>query len=774
MDQFPSDRARLGDYEVNLQTGELRPCGAEGTGQTVLLREQPFRILKLLIESDGKIVTREEIRNALWPNDTIVDFGHSINVAIGILRRMLGDSSESPQYIETVARRGYRLLASLEWLPGSAVPRGNDKPEDAPMSDLRGAARRVYSYKRLWLGATAFAVLATGAWTYVDFHRSPALSPGDTVVLTVKNDTTDPAFEDALYTAARVGLIQTPYVNLLDNTKVMSMLSEMKLSNTAKLLEPENAQRVCVKTNSKAAVNVEIAEEGNEFRIGLMAVDCHSGKTLAHVAKTAATRDKVIQTLGVALVQLRGKLGEPAASIARFNKPLETATSASPEALQLLTDGYRRHLAGDFAGAISFYQRAIEADPNLALAYSAQVSGHSSTGRYDLAAIASEKVFALRNQLTAPLRHQAEYYHDLVVTRDVEKACDATSQWVNDFPQDFQARDDNAFCLQTLGQPDRSLAQIREAARLIPSPVTYAEWVILSLNAGRYDETQAIFEQADKLGFDSEELREYRFDFAFQTRNEQETAKQWKWADGRPNAKSELTYEQAYIDQYLGKSRAAHKLAEQLHARPLSDWHIALTDALLGDASLAHQEAEAALKDRTQPCDPFAVILAFAFAGDTKRAQQLFDTLKREKTPGVDAREYSLAMMEAAIQLNQQAPADAVGVLQPTLKYDLSDTNSLGNMFPAYFRGLGYLGIHDGPRAAAEFQKVLDHPGLVDLHINGALARLQLARAQRMMGDKIAARSSYEAFLALWKDADADIPVYKQAKAEYAALMKQQ
>jgi serine/threonine protein kinase/tetratricopeptide (TPR) repeat protein len=1089
MEHGLSNRVGLGGFQLDLKSGELCSVGMANGDSKVLLREQPFQVLQMLIERGGKIVTRDEIKRKLWPNDTIVDFDHSINVAIGSLRRALGDSADNPQYIETLARRGYRLLVAIEWLQTTTeMPRGeagstktfpgpggligkkvshyrvleviggggmgmvykaedlklgrrvalkflpeeladdpgslqrfereaqtasalnhpnictiyeieeyegqpfivmellegetllhhltaspsksmplvplldiaiqicdglqaaHDKgiihrdikpanifltkqgpvkildfglaklasteevegiglsgvaditsagskqpsreagtetsrgvhtnltrtgiaigttgymsPEQvrkekldartdlfsfglvlyemaagrraftgetaavvhdailnhtpAPANDLNSAvprglnaviakalekdrSRRCQSAEemheqlervrremhparrmRKWFAsAVLLLVVAASVWIYRDYRNKVTLSARDTVVLAVSNQTSDPVFDDALNMALRVGLEQTPYLNVLAEDKVRGTLSMLKVSQDAKVT-PELAREVCLKTNSKMVVDSSIADAGNGLRIELKGIDCQSGVTVARVRQDAASRNEVVRVLGVSAAQLRGKLGEPAASIAKFNRPLEQATSPSLEALQLLTEGYKRHLAGDFRGALPYYQRAIELDSDFALAYAALGSVYGGRTEFALAAPAERKAYKLRTRLTERARFQVEDLYYAVVTGEQEKACAVLSQWVQTFPDDFIAHSNFAGCLLSLGQLDRSLAEAREAARLLPSPWSYNAVIFGNILTDRLDDAKATFDEAAARKFDAPPMHVTRALLAFLKKDEAAMQEQWSWAMGnvgKPAAESLLLYARPSVETYYGHFREARRVLKQGIAletkagsgRPTSEYDTvhALREAEAGNSARAQRAAAKALQKVRDRDTQLALALVFARAGDIEQAQKLAHALSQDFPLDTVLQNYCLPTIRAAIKLHENDPAAAVEILRPTVKYDLADADSFNSLYPAYIRGLAYLRMGEGRLASVEFQKLLDHPGRVAREITGALSHLQLARAQKMMGDQAAARTSYEDFLTLWKDADSDIPIYRQAKAEYQEL----
>jgi len=737
----------------------------------------------MLIERGGELVTREEIKKLLWRNDTTVDFDHSINVAIGTLRRALGDSADSPRYIETVARRGYRLLVAPEW-PGSAT----DSPcsrRDEPVAEMPADLARVgietqppRRYAGRWFAAAAlFVVVATGVRLYWGLRNQTSLSDTGTIVLAdISNRTGDPVLDDALNAALRLSLDQTPFLNVLGADKVRGTLTVLKLSATR--VTPETARQVCLRTNSKMVVGSSIEDAGNRFVIELTAIDCQSGTAVARVRDEVASRNEIVRVLGAAAGQLRNKLGEPATSVARFNKPLEEAASPSLEALQSLVKGYTRHLAGDARGARSSYQRATELDPQFALAYAALGAAHSNLGELTQATAALKKAYELRGRLSEPNRFRVEdlYYDE--VTGEKEKAYSVLSKWVQTFPRDVVARNNFARCLKLLGQLDRAAAEAREAARLLPSPWSYNISIIQSTLADQLNEAKAAVEEANAQKFDSSDLRLTRAMLAFLQGDDASLAEQWRWAVGKPDVGRFLVV-QSYVEAYRGHFRIARALMQQAidsagkaGTLPNDRLNEARTDAEVGNVLAARRLTAQALNKSPNRNRQLMLALVLARTGDVEQAQELADSLDAAFPLDTSIQYYCLPTIRAAMRLQASDPAGAVEALRRTEKYELADPDSFSVLYPAYIRGLAYLQMHEGRLAAAEFKKLLAHPGLVGTAVTGVLSHLQLARAHRIMGDEASARKSYEDFLTLWKDADPETPIYQQAKAEYVELPK--
>ena len=510
------ERVRFGTFELNVRTGELVSIGTEPVepgSAKVLLREQPFRILRILVERQGQMVTRQEIRQILWPNDTFVDYERSINVAMAILRKSLADDADHPKYIETLARRGYRLIVPVEWQESTAdIPKVEDLQTSTPLPANRNGGltgTRIFRYRVLEILAIVALVLilVTAGALFWRHHSGIALSSTDTLVLAdVTNQTSDGALDEGLNFALLVALEQSPYLNLLGGDKLHETARRLGLSEETKitpLVTPQVALQVCRKTNSRAVVSASIKDIGNRFRIELSAIDCQSGKTREQKVHEAERRDDIVRTLGLSASQLRASLGESKDSLRRFNQPLDQATSASPEALQFLTLGYEKQLSGDIPGALAYYARAIEKDQNFALAYAAEGSGNEWLNK-DAAAVAGySAAFELRNRLTIPSRFRVETAYYGTARKEWDKACRVGQEWVQAFPRDVIARINFSFCLANLGRHDEQLVQAREAARLLPSAPTLIRLLVAALSAQRIDEARETYDEAISRGVDS-------------------------------------------------------------------------------------------------------------------------------------------------------------------------------------------------------------------------------------------------------------------------------
>jgi eukaryotic-like serine/threonine-protein kinase len=773
MSTSPSRRVRFGAFELDLTTGELRSVEAPDPNHPdpnnkVLLREQVFQVLRMLLEREGKIVTREEIKSRLWANDTVVDFDQSINATIKALRRALGDSADDPRYIETLGRRGYRLLPAIEY-PESA-------PGTAP-AEVAAETHPTRGWRRRALATGALlAVGAFSVWRYEVYRHRITLAPTDTIVLAdVDNRTGDLVFDDALNNALRYEMDQTPYLNLLGVDKTYATLGQLKLAPSTKITS-EVARQICSKSNSKMVIADSIADAGNRYRVEIRALDCGSGATLAEEGRDINARNEVVHELGATAVRLRRRLGEPAESLARFNQPLEKATSASLEALQTGAEGTKLFLAGDPQAALPLYQRGIELDPDLALTYEGIGMANGALGHYDLMAAAVTRAYQLRDRMTEKDRLNAEYLYYSGVTGELDKCYSVLVRLLELFPRDVFFHTNLAHTLHKLGQLNRAADLEDETAQLAPSSL-YFSWAARdNMIASRFNEARSWLAQAEALKFDSPELRIQRLRLAF-VEGDRGTLDRILEDEAQGPDRVVFLRDISKFEAQQGHFDSADRL--QLQGSKLSSDPedisralvlSALRNAEAGRVIQARKAQDQVLQSKLERGQRMILALSLARSGRTDEAERIAEEVSQEAPLDTVVQTYLVPTVRAAVKLQKHDPDAAIDLLRGTVQYDLAETESFDYLYPAYIRGLAYLELGDGRSAAGEFQKLIDNPGVCLGYITGPLARLQLGRAQRLMGDDASARESYGEFLITWKGADPDLPVYRQAKAEYAQL----
>ncbi len=747
---------------MDVRARELRKQGVR-----IKLQEQPFQVLAVLLQRPGEVVTREELRSQNWPPDTFVDFDNSLNTAINKLREALGDSADNPRFIETLPRRGYRFIT-----PVTSEDRKASATGAAAVSD-----KRAWKTAAIMAGALAAAVSAGGL--YWRSHRSPKLTEKDTIVLgDFTNTTGDPVFDGTLREGLSVELEQSPFLSLESEEGIQQTLRMMGQPTNVRLT-PQIAREVCQRTNSTAALDGSIALIGTRYNVILKAVNCVNGELLASTEAQASDKNHVLDALGKVALEMRRRLGESLSTVQKYNTPLEQATTPSLEALQAFSLGVKAQSAGDVA-PVAFFQSAIQLDPNFAAAYDAMGSENEVIGTV-LAVENIRKAFELRTRVSEreKLIIEGDYYH--FVTGDRMKAQQSYILGEQIYPREVTFRESLGVLYNALGQYETGLREDQEAVRLAPSSITYRFLIYTYLSLNRDEDAAALARETHGKGLDSS-LGTTLYSLAFYRNDTAEMSRQVAAWAGKPGQEDLLLALEADTAAYFGHlgrarelSRQASSSAKRARENETSVTYeavAALREGLFGNANQAGQRTALAKERSGGPDKYYAVALALAYAGE--RLQGLADNFNESFPENTVVQFNYLPTLRAKLALSHSNPQQALDTLEVAAPSELGLPAlwfyNWPNLYPVYVRGEAYLAAHQGGKAVAEFQKILDHRGIVLNEPIGALAHLQLGRAYAMEGDTAKSRAAYQNFLALWKDADPDIPILKQAKAEYAKL----
>ena len=581
-----------------------------------------------------------------------------------------------------------------------------------------------------------------------------------------------------------MALGQSPFLNVLSDSKVGAVLKLMTRPADT-VLTPEIAREVCQRAGARAYIAGSIASLGSQYVLGVRAVECQSGDTLAEMQSTAASREKVLGTLGKAASELRGNLGESLTSLQKFDTPLEQATTHSLEALSQYSAARRIDNVNGDPAAIPIYKRAIELDPNFATAYNSLAISYSNLTEYALATESAKKAYELRDRASERERYSIEENYYFSVTGELDKANQVLEQWAQNYPREVRPLVALALSHNLVGQYDKAVAEIQATLRL--NPDSSAAYLNLEANyaaLNRAEDAAAAYRQSLARKLEHPILHVNRYGVAFLQEDTAEMQRQLDWVRGKPGVEDMLLSMHSDTEAYFGHLRRAREFSRRAaDSAILSDkkesaaeWllNAALREAELGYPVRAREQVKAAL-DLASSRDVLTLAaLALARAGENTRATSLADDLGRASPVNTVLNGYWLPTIRAAVRLNRRQSDSAIDVLRAALPYELGEPNPQaqigGSLYPIYVRGEAYLKAGQGPQAVLEVQKLLDHRGVVQNFVLGALARLQLGRAYELSGDRVRARNCYEDFLTLWKDADPDIPILKQAKAEYAKL----
>jgi serine/threonine protein kinase/tetratricopeptide (TPR) repeat protein len=641
------------------------------------------------------------------------------------------------------------------------------------------------------IGAVALVILAVIAG-YQYFHRTAKLTEKDTIVLAdFANTTGDPVFDDTLKTALTVALRQSPFLNVLSDNKVAAMLKLMTRPPNTKLT-PDVTRELCQRAGSKAYVEGAIGSLGNEYVLGLKVVDCQSGDVLAQEQTTAAGKEKVLDSLGAAASKLRSELGESLATVQKLDVPLAQATTSSLEALQAYSLGRKFSLEKGPSAAVPYHQRAVELDPSFAMGYVALGSDYYALAELERAREYRSKAFQLREHASEQekLAIIAPYYE--TVTGELNEAAQAYQRSIASYPRSGTAYANLCNLYNELGQYEKAMEACRESFRL-GSEWGYVQLANSLLALHRFDEARQVIQQAQARKLDNFILQIALYALAFLKADSTGMAEQQQWFAGKPeeNMGFSLASDTDAYSGHLGKARVWTERAVASAIRVDSKevaaiWreNSALREAAFGNATDARREAAQGLKlhPASQSVELEAA-LALAMAGDAGQVESLAGDLNKRFPLDTQVQSLWLPAIRTQLALNRNNPTGALNNLQAATPVELGQISFVANLsclYHTYVRGEAYLAAGQGTEAAAEFQKILDHGGIVWNCWTGALAHLGVARANALQvrtsqgADADAARvralAAYKDFLIQWKDADPDIPILKQAKAEYAKL----
>jgi eukaryotic-like serine/threonine-protein kinase len=629
--------------------------------------------------------------------------------------------------------------------------------------------------------------LAVGGWLF--FSRKAhahALTDKDTIVLAdFTNSTGDPTFDGALRQGLSVQLEQSPFLSIISDQQVQQTLQMMGQKPDAKLT-PEIARELCQRTASAAVLDGSIAQVGTPYLLTLKAVNCPSGESLASTEAQASDKNHVLDALGKTAAEIRNKLGESLSTVQKFNTPLEQATTPSIEALKAFSLGLQVHTTAGDAAAIPFYKHAIELDPNFALAYAWLGLSFNSLGELSKDVEFTRKAYELRDRTTEPEKYFITARFHKVVTGNLEKAEEALLLWIQAYPRSAVPHIYLAGAIYPVtGQYAKAVEHGKEAVRLSPnfSP-SYALPIFDYIALNRFDEAKASYDQAIERKLNSGFFPLFLYQLAFLRNDSAGMAQQVALSAGKPPVEDWLLGLEADTAAYSGRLRSARELSrravdaaersEEKEAAATYSAASGLREALFGYTDEARRLAALAMKYPAGHDVQYASALALAYAGDDRQAQALAYGLSKSFPESTIVQYNYLPTLRAKLALRNGNAAGALESLRAASRYELGQTTysiyRSTALFPVYVRGEAYLAAHQGSEAADEFQKILDHRGIVLNEPIGALAHLQLGRAYALQGDNAKAKDAYQDFFKLWKDADADIPILKQAKAEYAKL----
>jgi serine/threonine protein kinase/Flp pilus assembly protein TadD len=764
-------------YEMGTGTLPFRGETSALIFQSILDRA-PVSPVRLNPDMPAKL---EDVINKALEKDRNLRYQHAADIRADLQR--LKRDTESGRAVASVS--GSVAVAQESGTYPVIAPRASGSatvpaPSGAVSSVHATSSSSVQPGNKFWKILIPVALLllaAIGGGLYWRSRATAKLTEKDSVLLAdFVNTTGDAVFDGTLKQALAVQLEQSPYLNLLPDSKIRAALRFMGRSPDERLTR-DVAREICLRDNVKAMLAGSISSLGSHYVITLEAVNAQSGDTIVHEQVEAESKEQVLKSLDQAASKLREKLGESIGSVQKFTTPLESATTSSLEALQAFTLGQAEHQKTNDDGAIPHLKRAVELDPNFAMAYATLGVVYNNQNRPVEAREALQKGYELRERASEREKFYIQSHYDDEVLNDPTKSLAVYAEWIQTYPRDTVPRDNSALMYSTIGQFQKAVAAASEALRIEPNDrYAYANLIGAYEGLNRFDEARSIGEQAVSQKLDSIPVHFSLADLAYIRGDAPAYEHEINSANGTPDEPLMLFFKGAGLAG-MGKIKATRETLAKARVELLSaggkDFAATLLaaeaymDNMAGDFAEGRQKAEQALAlSQDQDARAFASV-SLALAGDSSKAAAVMGELGARFPESERLRQVSGPRVVAVSALQANKPQEALEALEHLRPYELGTGPNGVGVEPIYLRGLAYLKLKDGQKAAAEFQRVLDHRGSAPWDMAHPLSRLGLARAHVLEGDASKARTAYQDFFAAWKDADADLPVLRDAKAEY-------
>jgi DNA-binding winged helix-turn-helix (wHTH) protein/Tfp pilus assembly protein PilF len=744
-------------------------------GEAVALTPKTFQILLVLVRHRQEIVTKDDLLKTVWP-DTFVEEGN-LSRNIFLLRKALGESPQDHKYILTVPGRGYRLAENVRLVADQEfnLVAANHKKVEVQVTEKRSLNLAIA------VAALLAVAAALGAWRF--FWHRPVLTAKDTVVLAqFANLTGDKVFDDTLRQGMAIQLEQSPYLSLVSDQRIRHTLGLMGISADVKLTS-ELARQVCARTGSAAVLEGSIASLGSKYVLSLSAKSCRTGETLDEEMAQAARKEDVLNALSQVASKFRMRVGESLKTIDQHNTPLAEATTSSLEALEAYTTGWKVHFTSGAMASMPFFRRATEIDPNFAMAHAALGRIYQDIDESDLAAESLSKAWQLRGRTSDREKFFITANYEALVTGNTEEARQTCEMWARIYPRDpIPTTMLSGYVNKVAGRYEVGLDWARKSVEIDPDfGIAYYDLGADNMSLNRLNEAGNALRLAAGRGLELDEFLMLNYDLAFLNGDwagmDQASARGRQRAGGEGWTSNQEAFALAYYGRLAEARNATDRAVEfdehvaQQERAGLWEAGAAVRETLYGNAAEARRRAEAALKLSRNREVEYGAAFALARSGDGPQAEALANDIEKRFPEDTTVRFSYLPTLKATLALQRGDAAKAIEELQAAVPYQTGVARSIiGAMYPVYVRGEAFLAEGRGAEAAAEFQKILDHRGVVVSDPVGALARLQLARAHAMAGDSARAKAAYEDFLGLWKDADADLPVLLKARSEKTSI----
>ncbi len=767
--------------------------------QRIPLTPKVLETLLILVRRDGELVSKDELMRELWPNSFVEESNLSQNIFV--LRKALGDTPEDRRHIVTVPGRGYRFVADVR-----IVQRGDEAiviasrarsqvvvEQSETQSDGSGLVlpgrRRVLTQPAYAVAfALALALLAAGGLTFERRLHRPVLGENDTVLIAdFSNTTGDAVFDDTLRQGLVVQLEQSPFLNLIPENRIRHTLQLMGQPPDGRL-STDFAREACLRADGMAVLDGSIARLGSEYVIGLRAVDCRSGSTLDEEQAQVKKKEDVLNALSQIAARFRTRVGESLATVQEHDTPLAEATTPSLDALKAYSIGHKLISSTSASDALPFFQRAIAIDPNFAMAYALLGRAYGDLSEFELSAQNTAKAYQLRDRTSDAEKFWIEASYDMQVTENLERAEQTCEVWERTYPHDPTPATFLAGIIDPVfGKFDDAIEEASKALKVDPDfLITFAILAGAYQSHGSLGDAESTLRQAEARKVEIPEVQLARYDVAFLRGDLTDMEHVADSVRGTQPADEWITQHSASVLASAGQIRKARKAAEDAEemakqagnseAAALYIAGTAVWEGFFGNAIEARREADAALKLSTDRGVEYGAAMAMALAGEAGKAQRLADNLDKRSPEDTSVQCSYLPALRGQIVLDEGGPAKALDILEKAAPCELGTPRTaihanFGAMYPVYVRGEALLALHKGLEASREFQKIIEHPGVVVSDPIAVMAHLELGRAYVMLGDREKARTSYADFLSLWKGADSDIPILKQAESEQLGLL---
>ncbi len=754
------------EKEILLHAGELIP-----------LQPKTFQILLVLVRHNKEVVTKDDLMKAVWPDTFVEEANLSRNIFM--LRKALGESLPDHRYVITVPGRGYRLAENVRLVPDQelSIVAANHSKVQVQVEETKPWG---------WISVAAILLLVVAAVTLRFFlHRTTVLSEKDTVVLAdFANATGDPMFDETLRQGMAVQLEQSPVLSLISEQRIQRTLRLMGRSPDARLT-PELAREVCERTGSVVVLEGSIATLGSQYVLGLRARSCRNGNIVDDEQAQATKKEDVLNAISQIASKFRTRVGESQSTIQKHDTPLAEATTASLEALKAYSTGLKVLSTTGSAAALPLFKRATEIDPQFAMAYAYLGRMYGDMGESVLSAESTSKSYELRDRASDREKFFIAASYDIQVTGNVEKAQQTCELWAQTYPDEMLPHALlSGLIYQVTGKYESAVEESKKAIELDPDFAIGYDILVYSYESlGHVEEAERTLQRVSerKLEIPWFLLHRYRIAFLKGDAAEMERVA----AQAQRSGADEVANQEAFVLAYAGELRQARRMSQRAAELALRSgqretaalWQAgaALQAAFLGNSPAARWNAMASLELSKNREVEYGAALALVLTGDPDHSETLAKDLERRFPEDTSVTLNYLPTLRALFALNHGEPAKAIELLQIASPYELGVPQSsihgyFGALYPVYVRGEAYLAAHQGREAATEFQRILDHRGIVGGDPIGALAHLQLGRSFALSGDKINAKTAYQDFLTLWKDADPNIPILTQAGSEYAKL----